>query len=170
MKWFTHQSLAFASATVFAMPKPFIAGIVAGAILPDMIDQAVSRLTKNPQKTFKAIHRGTSHWYGWYAGLTLVIFGYMELFASRKFLAMYEEHIFLILGLSLGALYHIALDMLTPSGVPLWPMDTKKRCALPICSTGSTGEYIFLALALGVHALFGFNASPQLWRMVQRIF
>ena len=56
----------------------------------------------------------------------------------------------LLAGLGLGGMAHVLLDMCTPSGVPLMPFSRTPRFSLNLCRTGSLGEYVFLAVALGV--------------------
>ena len=51
----------------------------------------------------------------------------------------------MLTGLGFGGLSHVALDMLTPQGVPLQPFSRKGRFSLKLCATGSVGEYCFLA-------------------------
>lgn len=46
------------------------------------------------------------------------------------------------------------LDMLTPSGVPLTPFSRQNKISLKLCSTGSLGEYCFLACVVGLTWLF----------------
>lgn len=151
MKWFTHQSIAVAAAIALHMPPVGIAAVALGAIVPDMIDHKIAGRGPNRQKIFNKIHRGVSHWFGWYVALLLC--GMLLHLAPR------ESDI--VLGLAFGALSHIALDMLTPSGVPLMPPfpflagpKGKGRISLNMCSTGSIQEYIFLVATVGLLWLF----------------
>lgn len=147
MKWFTHQTVAVAAAITLHMPPVGIAAVAVGAILPDMIDHKIAGRGPNRQKIFNKIHRGASHWLGWYVALLLC--GLILHLAPR------ETDI--VLGLAFGALMHIAMDMLTPSGVPLVPplpflvgLKGKARISLNMCSTGSIQEYIFLVVSVGL--------------------
>lgn len=147
MKWFTHQTFAVAAAIALHLPPAGIAATFVGAVLPDMIDHKIAGKGRNRQKIFNKIHRGASHWFGWYVALLLCGFA--------LHLAPRETDI--VLGLAFGALAHIALDMLTPSGVPLIPpfpflagFKGKARISLNMCSTGSIQEYVFLVVSVGL--------------------
>lgn len=147
MKWFTHQTVAVAAAIALHMPPIGIAATLAGSILPDVIDHKIAGQGRNRQKIFNKIHRGASHWFGWYVALLLC--GFVLNLAPR------ETDI--VLGLAFGALMHIALDMLTPSGVPLVPpvpflagLKGRARISLNMCSTGSVQEYVFLVASVGL--------------------
>ena len=52
------------------------------------------------------------------------------------------------LGLAIGGLSHVVLDMLTPQGIPLLPFTRRGRVSLKLCRTGGLGEWIFLAAML----------------------
>lgn len=147
MKWFTHQTVAVAAAIALHMPPVGIAATFVGAILPDMIDHKIAGQGRNRQKIFNKIHRGASHWFGWYLALLLCSFA----------LNLAPRETDIVLGLAFGALMHIALDMLTPSGVPLVPpvpffagFKGKARISLNMCSTGSLQEYLFLVVSVGL--------------------
>lgn len=184
MKWFTHQSIAVGAALVLNLSPAGLAGVVLGSVLPDMVDQRLARLTPNPQKTFNRIHRGASHWFGWYVALLLVGFACQTFwpqllqlprdlittlhlprgtaaFASTQAAA-------LLAGVGFGALMHVLLDMLTPSGVPLHPFSRQNKLSLKVCSTGSLGEYLFLAAGLAVIAVFGHERLPEIAKAVEK--
>ncbi len=150
MKWLTHQSVGLAAAVAFKMPPVALVAVLAGAVLPDIIDRKAAALTRKPQRTFQRIHRGVSHWYGWYLLLFLLgLWGsYDDLphFLGNKDIR--ETLILVCLGIGFGGLTHVLLDMLTPMGVPLFPFVMGKRLSLSLCATGSIGEYIFLVVAL----------------------
>lgn len=112
-----------------------------GAVLPDLIDQARSAAApaKKRQQTFNRLHRGSSHWFGWWLALFLLLLALPLPPLARDAGA----------GLFLGGLVHVGMDLLTPRGVPMLPFGRKARLALPICSTGSLREYLFLALIIG---------------------
>lgn len=140
MKWITHQAGAAIGAAALGLPAAAIALSVAGAVWPDILDQRVSRLAgssrKDRQKMFNRIHRGASHWFGWYAGLLLVISACPLPAAARD----------CAVGFALGAMSHVILDMLTPQGIPLLPFSRKGKLAAPLCITGHWSEYLFLAV------------------------
>lgn len=139
MKWLTHQTAAVASAVALHLPPAAVLAVWAGAILPDLADQRISRLAPTKggrQKIFNAIHRGTSHWLGWW----------MAIFLAGMSGSLPEEYGILLAGLGFGAINHVLLDMLTPQGIPLRPFSRKNRFSLKLCSTGSLGEYCLLAV------------------------
>ena len=142
MKWVTHQAGALALALLFKLNPATTAGMILGAVLPDAVEQAVS--FKN-RRLFFAIHRGFFHWFGLY-GLGLLLIAALPLNPQTSSLG---------LGLFLGALSHLALDALNPSGVPLLPLAQKPRLKMPLVSTGSAGEWLFLAGLLAVIVLGG---------------
>lgn len=148
MKWITHQTAAVGMALVLHLPPAGVLASCLGAVLPDMLDQRAARLTRNPQRTFNRIHRGVTHWFGWW----------LAIFLGAALLPAPPSVRALVLGLGFGGLSHIVLDMLNPSGVPLLPFSRKSRLALRVCSTGSVGEYVFLAAMLGCFALI---VGPQ---------
>lgn len=159
MKWLTHQTAAIASAVALHLPPAAVLAVWAGAILPDLADQRISSLAPtrgSRQKIFNAIHRGTSHWLGWWLAIFLV--GMADK-SPDKFGIM-------LVGLGFGAITHILLDMLTPQGIPLRPFSRKSRFSLKLCSTGSLGEYCFLAVIALVCCFFLGNDFQQLALMI----
>lgn len=185
MKWFTHQSIAVAAALALHMPPVGVAGVILGSVLPDVVDQRLARLTPNPQKTFNRIHRGASHWFGWYVALLLTALlwplagdmtgllrgmhlPFLEKILGHTAVQFPSQLPSLLAGLGFGALLHVALDMLTPSGVPLTPFSRRRKLSLKLCSTGSLGEYVFLAVGLGAIALLGHDRLPEIMRAVGR--
>lgn len=144
MKWITHQTAAVGLALVWHLPPAGVLASCLGAVLPDMLDQRAARMTRNPQRTFNRIHRGATHWFGWW----------LAIFLLAAWLPVPPHVRAAVLGLGFGGLSHVLLDMLTPGGVPLQPFSRKRRFSLRLCSTGSIGEYVFLAAMLGCFALF----------------
>lgn len=135
MRWISHQTGALLGAAFLGMPVPAIGAACVGAILPDMLDQKISGLAptkKTRQKVFNRIHRGPSHWFGWWLAIFLLP------------LAMPFAMNDLAAGLGFGALSHVCLDMLTRKGIPLFPFGSF-RLGLGLCSTGKASEYVFLA-------------------------
>ena len=159
MKWITHQAGAALGALTLALPLPAVIAAVAGAIGPDIIDQKISALAsskKKRQRLFNKIHRGSSHWFGWWLAL------FLAAIASPLPPLLRDAGI----GLAIGLLSHIILDLLTPHGVPLLPFTQKFRVALPICSTGKAGEYIFLFALLTLGAIF---LQDALWQSLASV-
>lgn len=144
MRWVTHQTVGVLAALACGLENPAIAAAWPGSVLPDIIDQQRARLRRNTQKRFNQIHRGASHWFGWYV---LLLLG--GLVVPLTPLARQ-----ITVGLALGALSHILLDMLTPSGIPLHPFSRQRKLSLKLCKTGGWGERIFLALALVAFWIF----------------
>lgn len=143
MKWITHQTGAVIGALALALPLPAVIASAFGAVAPDVIDQQISGLAstrKKKQKLFNRLHRGASHWFGWWLGLLLISF-------ALPWPPLLRD---VAIGLALGVLSHVMLDLLTPRGVPLLPFTQKFRVAVPVCSTGKPGEYLFLFAMLAI--------------------
>ena len=145
MKWITHQATAVAAALALHLPLEGVAAACAGAVLPDVLDQRIAGLAptrRGRQKVFNAIHRGTTHWFGWWLAVCVAAFA----LSPSSLGALGRDA---LLGLGFGGLSHVLLDMLTPSGVPLTPFSRQNKLSLKLCSTGSLGEYCFLACVAG---------------------
>jgi len=157
VKWVTHQAGALAAALWCKAGLLVMAGMVLGAVLPDWIELAV---TRKKARLFLAIHRGFFHWFGLYAAGLLA--------ASSLPLGAHEQA--LATGLMLGALSHIALDALNPSGVPLLPFGKRPRLKLALISTGSLGEWVFLAGIVVLLALGGYQLGIQGFKKLAQSF
>ena len=110
MKWITHQATAVAAALALHLPVAGVAAACAGAVLPDVLDQRMAGLAptkRGRQKLFNAIHRGTTHWFGWWLVLCAAAFA----LPGPELGPMGRD---VLLGLGFGGLSHVALDMLTP--------------------------------------------------------
>ncbi len=147
MRWLTHQVGALGAAFLLHLPP---AGIVAawfGGILPDVFDQKLANLHPSRQTGFNRVHRGFTHWPGLWIGLMLV---------SIVLLPKHGLHLLrpVCVGLSVGGLSHVLLDMLTPQGIPLSPFSRRNRFSIGLCRTGSAGENIFLFCLLAAIVLF----------------
>lgn len=155
MRFFTHQIAAIGIAHTLSLPFAGFLGSLLGAVLPDLIDQFRSSLfshsIRHQKQRFAKIHRGISHWFGLYAGLFFLPPGYLPN-TLEAFLT----------GLFYGTVSHIVLDMLTPKGVPILPF--VRNLSLPLCSTGSLGEYLFL---LALLALFIFLSPNDLLSLLR---
>lgn len=141
MKWVTHQTGALLGAAVLQMSFPAMAGALAGATLPDVFDQRLSALAptrRGQRKVFNRIHRGTTHWAGWWLLIFLGLAAFPEAHMARDVAA----------GLAFGGLSHVFLDMLTIQGVPLLPFSRRFMLALRLCSTGRWSEFVFLGCML----------------------
>lgn len=152
MTWPTHQTGGIVAALALSLSLPSIIGAFLGSILPDVIDQTVSRLAPGKrvrQKVFNKIHRGQSHWLGWW----MLLF-FLPLTVSLPVLARD-----VLAGIALGGLSHVVLDMLTPRGVPLLPVRQAVNLSIPVCSTGKFSEYVFLAFLIcaGLFCVFSFT-------------
>lgn len=147
MKWITHQTGAAAAGFALQMPLCAVAAAFVGAVLPDMLDQAASRLgrtRKQRQKIFNRVHRGNSHWFGWWLALFVA--------SAAAPLPPFVKAI--CAGFFMGATSHVLLDMLTTQGVPLLPFSHKNRFSLGLCPTGKAGEYLFLLTLVLVAGIF----------------
>ena len=154
MKWITHQAGALTMAVWFQADPVITAAMLGGAVLPDFAEQALCR---GNRKLFLRIHRGFLHWFGIYAAMLLLAV-VVPLDARQKAG---------LAGLAIGALSHLMLDGLNPTGVPLLPFREKPRLRWNLISTGSMGEWIFLAALLVLLALGGYEFGEE-W--LQRIF
>ena len=142
MRWPTHQVAALGCGLLFHLPFPALVASLVGAVFPDVLDQRIAGLAlgkRGKQRLFNRIHRGTTHWFGLWLALLF--------FALARPVDLPFQ---LLAGVSLGALSHVALDMLTPQGVPVLPFSRRGRLAVPVCRTGGIGEYAFLALCVGL--------------------
>lgn len=147
MRWVTHQVGALSAAFWLQLPVAGIAAAWFGGILPDVFDQKLAGLFKNRQQGFNRVHRGLTHWPGLWLGF---------LFAALLCLPPEGKMLTrpVCVGLALGGLSHVVLDMLTPQGIPLLPFTRKNRFSLKFCKTGGAGEYAFLALMIVCMWLF----------------
>lgn len=150
------------------LPPAALAGVAAGSILPDVLDMALARLLVFRQLAFNRIHRGATHWFGWW--LALLVAGLVQLKpvavalhldarAVPWALGLVPEATLFALGLGFGGLAHVLLDFCTVMGVPVAPWTRKHMVSLNLCKTGSLREYAFLAATL---ALFGVLAREDL--------
>ncbi|MBQ9405949.1 MAG: metal-dependent hydrolase [Desulfovibrio sp.] len=163
MKWITHQIGAVSLGLAWHLPLPGLAAICAGAVLPDMLDMRIAGLAATRagrQRLFNAVHRGGTHWMGWWLALWIGALSVSGLPDMLRELA---------LGLGLGGLSHVFLDMLTPAGVPLLPHARRPAVSLKICATGSLGEYCILALIVGAAWFFLRDDILSLARRLHRI-
>ena len=148
MKWITHQAGALTAALWFKADTTLCAGLVFGAVLPDLIEYAISRGDKS---IFMRIHRGFWHWFGLYA-LAL---------AAALALPLPPRERTLAVGAALGAISHLVMDGLNPSGVPLLPFCREPRLRAKLVATGSLGEYCLLAGLLALIALGGYSLDES---------
>ena len=81
------------------------------------------------------------------AGLVAAWVGGILVFAAVLLVPREGEYLLrpVCVGLAVGGLSHVVLDMLTPQGIPLLPFSRRNRFSLKLCKTGSFGEYAFLA-------------------------
>jgi inner membrane protein len=156
MRWLTHQAGALAAALACNMEPRLMAGMVLGAVLPDLAEHAISRGNK---RIFFRIHRGVLHWFGLYlAGFAPVLMAPLAPDAAN-----------LLLGLLLGACSHLLLDGLNPGGVPLLPFRSRPRLRLNLIATGSPGEWFLLAAFFAAIALCGHRLDPSWLRRLERM-
>lgn len=142
MRWITHQTGAIAAGLSLSLSQVSIIAAIAGSVFPDVMDQCISKFGTTPktrQKIFNRIHRGSTHWFGWWIILFLFALTYLPALAKD-----------VIAGFMLGGISHILLDMLTPSGIPLLPFSHKNKVSLNLCVTGHLSEYGFLAFLISL--------------------
>jgi inner membrane protein len=144
MKWITHQTAAVTAALALGLSPGGVLAACVGAVLPDALDQRLAKLalTKRArQRVFNRIHRGVTHWFGWWLAL------FITAAAAAHFSPAAAGT---LAGVGFGGVSHIILDMLTPQGVPLRPFSREGRFSFNLCATGSVGEYCFLACMVGM--------------------
>ena len=142
MKWITHETVAIGIAYIVGMPPVCLAGVAVGSVLPDVLDQGMARLLVFRQLAFNRIHRGVTHWFGWWLALSF------STLLQVKGTAFPPDATLFALGIGFGGLAHVLLDMCTVTGVPVAPWSKKHMFSLKLCSTGSMREYAFLAAAV----------------------
>lgn len=158
MKWITHEAVAVGGAYLLGMPPIGLAGVFAGSVLPDALDQGMARLLVFRQLAFNRLHRGPTHWFGWW----LALFGAVVL--QTKSLASGDPATLFVMGIGFGALMHVLLDMCTETGVPVAPWSKKHMMSLKLCKTGSVAEYGFLAASV---LFFALMARKDLMRLLE---
>jgi len=137
MKWITHEAVAVGSAFLLGMPPVALAGVAFGSVLPDVLDQSMARTLVFRNLAFNKLHRGVTHWFGWWLAFFFAGLLQQNPAASAWF----------ITGTAFGGLIHVVLDLFTVGGVPLAPWSRKHMISLKLCKTGSLQEYLFLAAA-----------------------
>ncbi len=189
MTWITHEVVAVGTAFLAGFSPAALAGALIGSILPDMLDQRRADLSLNRQRTFARIHRGTTHWFGWWAILFFItllapdladlagealhpsgIAGQVDLGLFKRFFpdasGAPAQVMHFIMGMGFGGLMHVLLDMCTVYGIPALPWTRKIMVSLHFCRTGSPREYLFLA---AVVVAFAYAAKDDLRRLLSAI-
>ncbi len=174
MKWVSHQAMAGAVWFSLSLPPEILPPLLVGAVLPDMIDHAYAGAGRNRQARFNKVHRKASHFWGFYlvgifVSWVMVLYPEIwndiaknifssDLIGSSAFRVIRNYGTESLLALFVGGLIHILGDMLTVSGVPLYPtFGWKRKITLNLFSTGSKKEYIFTAILIAL--TFGFGTS-----------
>lgn len=191
MKWITHEAVAVGAAFALGAPPAALAGTFAGSVMPDVVDQRIAGLFQNRQRAFNRIHRGATHWFGWWLALWILglfwgdsatesfffsalreIPGLDALFPNFIGTAPAQKGILratqFAAGLGFGGIMHVVLDMCTVSGVPIVPWSRKRKISLKLFSTGSYREYLFLAAAMLLLWLIKGEHIMQLLREARR--
>lgn len=137
MKWITHQAVAVGAAFSLGLPAAGVGAAWAGAVLPDVLDQKRAALARDRQRAFNRIHRGTTHWFGWWLavwalGMSGALPGSGGVHGGRSGLRGVES-------CGPGRLHH--------GGGAARPWSRRGKWSLGLCRTGGLGEYVFLALA-----------------------
>lgn len=161
LKWITHKTFAVAGTLALGLPLSTVIGSFFGSTLPDQIDFLRSNAGRNRKKWYQ-VHRGISHFWLLYTLIFIPLLHYTNTYLSlieielpKIDIPYYQEistHLksnnFLydfLLGIFLGALSHLATDMLNPTGIPIQiSKNWKKKYSLNLFKTGSLWEYLFL--------------------------
>lgn len=102
-----------------------------GGAFPDIAD---STIAGRNCEVWKGIHRTITHWPPLYPGLLALL-----LFSEQAVPEPWAWYVFLFV---LGALLHVAMDFLTPMGIPLIPPFRRKdRVSIPLIRTGRLADY-----------------------------
>ncbi len=165
MRWFTHKSVTLAGAVWLGASVPALLGALVGSILPDCLDRF---LAGGDRERFWRVHRGFTHWGGWYVLLIFAVPYVSSALAPDLLSSLFpgvglagrgapavQAGADVLLGIGFGALFHVILDALNPSGVPLLPWRRRPRLSLNLVATGSWREVAFLIAA----------ALLMLWKM-----
>lgn len=173
MRWYTHSTLALAAGAALGLNVAALVGVGIGSVLPDRVDMFVAG---KDRRLFQRIHRESSHWAGWFflllIGAQLFAGSLDSGFLTSRSLGFPAQLLLsdLLSGVALGALSHVILDALNPSGVPLSPLGGKPRLALNLLSTGTWKETVFLAASLlCLGALGRHNLEPLLRQLLQSL-
>jgi len=134
MRWMTHQVAGVGAVLMLDGPLLSLGGVIIGSTLPDVLDKTIASFSTNPQAAFNKIHRGTTHWFGWWVLAYFLALSNVTPMPIRPF----------VFGLALGGLVHVIFDAITPMGVPLLPWSRKGRISLNLVSTGGVMEYVLL--------------------------
>ena len=139
MKLISHKAIGISSALLFNFDIKGVVAAAAGAILPDVIDMTISGKNK---WLWRKLHRTISHWWALWVAVI----------CASLMIDMGSDYVnSTVFCLAIGALTHLACDLLTPMGLPLFNPFKQKAVSLNIFPTGSLREYLFAALfAAGV--------------------
>ena len=159
MKWITHQTAGVGAALALHLPLEGVVAACLGAILPDKLDQAIAKRSRNPQRTFNQIHRGTTHWFGWWVAILLV--------ACSHLVPPHWQPA--LLGIGLGGISHVVLDMLTPSGIPLHPFSRKNKLSFKVCSTGNEATGVAVS-SMKMSKYAPSQTSGQVYSITKRLY
>lgn len=142
----THLLTGLSIGIAFAPEFPFCIAALIGSTFPDNLDKIFSFGNK---EKWKKMHRTWSHNVGYWLLLVLAIFQ----FYPFEFPFFWQRYLFLIgVFFGVGVISHIALDVLTPMGIPLCPLFSKQRFSLRMARTGKFFDtfagFFFLTMAL----------------------
>jgi len=163
VKWKNHRRLGFA--LTFLAGQPITTCLLAGvaSVIPDAIEFGGMK------------HRGFSHSVVLWSVLTVLGFMFLPVVAISDdmipaMLYPYIKNSLLNPVLDLrfipaGGLFHLIGDAMTPSGVPLFGYEEKKkqRIALGLFYTGDTMENIFTLFVLGICILGRILLEIYVW-------
>lgn len=128
-------------------------GMLLGARGPDRLD--IPSFNKRTQPRRSVIpHRTLTHWPPFWVVMTMTAICWLTLGASEDFL--FYEITRAGLGFCAASWLHLAMDIMTPSGIPLiTPFGT--RTSLNLYKTAQTGEWLCILLFV-----VGCQTSPKL--------
>lgn len=161
MKWHTHKLAGVALAIGLGSSPLELVSILAGAVLPDVLDYTIAA---GSPELFARLHRGATHWFGWWLLATLV--------GVTSVLPMPFDGI--VFGLGVGGVSHCLLDALTNSGVPLVLGRRYPRLKARLFNTGSLGELVFASAILGIgylhqQTVLGYGYQAFTWFKCARL-
>lgn len=146
MKIISHEAIGASAAVLMNFDLVGIGAVTVGAILPDMADVV---LAGRNRELWEKIHRTVSHWWVLWVALAFVTF-------SVNLGGYYINYIAFCL--CIGAIIHLACDLLTPMGLPILNPFKQGGLSLNFIRTGSLQEFLFTAI---------FTTGTAVWKLYQ---
>lgn len=152
----THVLAGAGLGIAFAPNVVCVAAAMAGSLVPDRLDTMFSF---GSERRWRKIHRTWSHNLGWWLVPALVWLLFWPYDFGKVGAVVMDAAVFCYL----GAMSHLALDFLNPTGIGLVPFFSKMRVGLGIVRTGSAVDgmtgllIVVLAILWRVHAGLDFR-------------